>query len=642
MSSKLCAWVLLLIMAGLSAASAVAQQVSVSKTHAPQTFVAGGTGSFSVTVSYSGGEFYQATLTVTDTLDPAFTAGTPSGTGWTCTVNGQTVSCSTSVYYYQTGPAASITIPVTIAASASGTISNTVNASGIFDGQVTINATPYTDTVPISSASPPPPPQISVTETHTPATAFAAGGNGTLVIQANNSGMSSIVGTFTMTAALDPALTVSGVPTGTGWTCQVQGQTVTCATPANTPVPAQSTMNPVTVLVKVAGTAKSTISNTVNAQAQIPSEGGTQTVSATPYVDTIAVNASALTLTTNPPASLPAGGKGTFGITVTNSGTAPTNANINLAYTLATVFTPGTPVVTGSWTCQTSGQTVNCSDTDVLAINGSATVSIPVSVSATASGTVTNTAVASGGGTGASASVTDTVQITLPIAISVVETHTPAGGLTAGGTGSLSIQASNSGAGAITGTFTVTAALDPTLTVSGVPAGTGWTCQAQGQVVTCATAANTQVTANTALNPITVAFKVAGTANGAISNTINAQVQTATQTVAATPYVDKLTVNGPVLTLTTTPPATLQAGGKGSFGITITNSGTAADKRQFEFDLHARFGIYTRNSGGYGILDLSNDGTNGHLLGYGHSCCECDNDDKHTRVSVLERQWNRN
>src|SRR6185295_17959518 len=78
---------LVLLMAQVvSATSDPAVDLSITKTHAG-TFVSGGTGQYTITVSNSGAagiEREDNTITVTDTLPAGLTFNAASGTGWTC------------------------------------------------------------------------------------------------------------------------------------------------------------------------------------------------------------------------------------------------------------------------------------------------------------------------------------------------------------------------------------------------------------------------------------------------------------------------------------------------------------------------------------------------------------------------------
>ena len=87
---------------------------------------------------------------------------------------------------------------------------------------------------------------------------FIAGTNGAYTLTVNNTGGGTVSGTTTVTDTLATGLTyVSG--TGTGWTCGVAGQVVTCT--SSTAIPASSSMAPITLTVAVAGNMGNSVDN---------------------------------------------------------------------------------------------------------------------------------------------------------------------------------------------------------------------------------------------------------------------------------------------------------------------------------------------------------------------------------------------
>src|SRR5437868_15420211 len=72
-----------------------AADLTIAKSHVG-SFVRGSTGSYSLTVSNIGAAASSGLVTVSDTLPAGLTPSTASGTGWTCGVAGQTVTCTRS------------------------------------------------------------------------------------------------------------------------------------------------------------------------------------------------------------------------------------------------------------------------------------------------------------------------------------------------------------------------------------------------------------------------------------------------------------------------------------------------------------------------------------------------------------------
>jgi uncharacterized repeat protein (TIGR01451 family) len=107
--------------------------LTVTKTNTPSSFGAGSsTGYYTITVSNHGTVDTSGTVTVVDTLPAGITAAaTPTGSGWTCTVAGQTVTCTRTA----TVAAGAAAPPITLRAAVSGTLAgqiltNTVVVSG--------------------------------------------------------------------------------------------------------------------------------------------------------------------------------------------------------------------------------------------------------------------------------------------------------------------------------------------------------------------------------------------------------------------------------------------------------------------------------------------------------------------------------
>ncbi|HEY0310558.1 MAG TPA: hypothetical protein VGC43_05470 [Luteimonas sp.] len=100
-----------------------------------------------------------------------------------------------------------------------------------------------------------------------------------------------------------------------------------------------------------------------------------------------------------------------------------------------------------------------------------------------------------------------------PKALEVAKSH--AGDFTAGTNASYTLLVSNTGTATVTGTTTVKDTLATGLTfVSGT--GTGWSCGAVGQLVTCTSTAS--IPASTSMAPITLTVAVAGNLGASVSN----------------------------------------------------------------------------------------------------------------------------
>ncbi|HLA70542.1 MAG TPA: hypothetical protein VK624_03460 [Steroidobacteraceae bacterium] len=143
---------LVLLMAQVvSATSDPAVDLSVTKTHSG-SFVAGGTGQYTITVSNGSGpniEREDNTVTVTDTLPAGLTYNSATGTGWTCAAVAQVVTCTHPPLLNEGASHPPITLTVNVLESAAASVTNSVTVSTpSFDSNATNNtATDATATI---------------------------------------------------------------------------------------------------------------------------------------------------------------------------------------------------------------------------------------------------------------------------------------------------------------------------------------------------------------------------------------------------------------------------------------------------------------------------------------------------------------
>lgn len=120
-------------------------------------------------------------------------------------------------------------------------------------------------------------------------------------------------------------------------------------------------------------------------------------------------------LKTHSPATFTVGENGTYTITVSNLGFAPTDGTI---ITVLDTLPTGLTFISGSgsgWTVNAVGQTVTATTTAIIAAGASAPpITLTVAVGSSAASMVTNTVTASGGGSATTASVTDVATFLLP------------------------------------------------------------------------------------------------------------------------------------------------------------------------------------------------------------------------------------
>lgn len=101
-----------------------APDLTLAKAHSPASFAAGGrTGFYTLTVgNVSPASPTSGTITVVDTLPAGIVPTAAFGSGWTCSLAAQTVSCATAEVIAAGGSAAPITLQVAVDAGLSGQI----------------------------------------------------------------------------------------------------------------------------------------------------------------------------------------------------------------------------------------------------------------------------------------------------------------------------------------------------------------------------------------------------------------------------------------------------------------------------------------------------------------------------------------
>jgi uncharacterized repeat protein (TIGR01451 family) len=533
-------------------------QLSIVKSHAA-AFTAGSNGTYNISVSNTALGATTGVTTVTDVLPTGMTFVSGTGTGWTCSANGQTVTCTNSTSITPNS-STSISLVVAVASTVTGSVSNTATVAN--SGDVIAGTNSSTDTMTVNSSSAP---HLAITKSHSGN--FTAGTNGVFTLAVSNSGTVATTGAITVTDTLPTGLTfVSG--TGTNWTCAAAAQVVTCTNPG--PIAASAAAGNITLTTAVASSAPASISNTATAATT-----GSATASSTDTVTVTPTTAPDLAITKSHAGSFTAGTNGVFMIAVSNVGTAATTGAITVTDTLNASF--GFVSASGTnWTCAAAAQVVTCTNPGPIANAASAgNIALTVLVAgATSAGNLTNTATVAttGDSNTANNTSTDTVAITAAPDLAITDTATSV--FIPGANGTFSIAVNNVSTGPTFGPMTVTDTLNSNFTFVSA-AGTGWTCAAAAQVVTCTNPG--PIAGGAAAGTITLTVGVNAAATGNISNT--ATIATTDDNNAAnnsSTVSVPIGVNPPDLSITKTAVGVFSASSSASYTIGVSNVGTGS------------------------------------------------------------------
>ncbi len=530
---------------------------------------------FTLTASNVGAGATVGAVTVTDILPTGLTPLSAAGTGWTCTLAGQTVTCSRGDSLASNGVYPPITIAVSVSATAPTSITNTANVSG--GGEALANNTNNSAAATVAVLLPP-----TVSKSFTPSV-VNLGGSSSLVITVTNPNTTALQG-LALTDTYPANLINAAVPNAST-TCA--GGTVTATVSAGSvalsggsvAASASCTITVSVVLSSAAGTGA--YLNTIPAGAVTSSNAGANTAPATA---TLSVSAPDLTVTkTHTGASFYVGQtNAVFTLIASNNGAGgngSTLGQITLTDTLPAGLTPLSATGAG-WgpgvnACSVAAQVVTCVRNDVLAYGASyPAVTVTSKVTAAAAPSVSNTATVAGGAEPAANSnnnsATDTVPVllnpTVVKSFSVANTslNTPV---------TMTVTVSNPNSVEMTG-FGLTDAYPAGLQNTATPAASS-TC---GGAVTAAAAGTSLAVsgATIAANAnCTITVSVQASQVGSLTNAVPVGgVTTSNAGSNALPASATLIVASPDLTLTKTHIGNFYQGQSGAqFTLTAKNAG---------------------------------------------------------------------
>jgi len=451
-----------------SAVCAGLPDVSITKTHVG-IFTRGSSASYTITVqNVSASVATSGVVTINDTLPLGITPTGASGTGWSCAVAGQTVSCTRSDALAAGGSYPAITVTASVLQSAPATLTNTAVVSG--GGAVDPLKDTSIDTANVVSSA-----DLGVTDSGSP-NPVAAGGNITYTQVVTNSGPSA-ADNATLVAPIPANTTLVSMTAPAGWSCITPGTGGTGNLVCTDVNMAGLTAGTFTLVVNVnSGTANGTvIADSVSVSSSVAdpnSANNTATVSTL-----VGTTGPDLTVTNvASPNPVQANNPITYTQVVTNTGsTAATTATFTESTPPAnTTFVSITPPA--GWTCP--GSAPPCTNPSVAAgASGTFIVKYNVNVGTPAGTVITDTATvnAANQSFGAnSATATDVVAAATQADLALSTAATP-GSVFSGNNITYTQTITNNGPAAASAvSFTEATPLNTTFQSVLAPA--GWTC----------------------------------------------------------------------------------------------------------------------------------------------------------------------
>ncbi|WP_456236974.1 beta strand repeat-containing protein [Comamonas koreensis] len=433
-----------------------------------------------------------------------------------CAATGQTVTCQVPAGI-ATGGAVSFTIPVTPQPSAIGqSLVNTAQA----DANTGDPSCPAEAHCSGTTDNPVTAPQLSLTK-QSSVGAFTVGVPAQYVLTLSNTGTAATTEAAVVTDTMPAGLTIDTASLPAACTQVPAGsQTLVCTAPAGLASGASTSFT-------IGVTAQNALNGqSVSNQATASGGGDPLCAAGTATADlparckpqsTTAVDAPQLTLTKTA-ASLSVGVPSSYTLTVTNTGTAPTNAPITVTDLVPSSMTLGT-LPAG---CTAAGQQVNCVSTASLAAGNSISYVLPVTPQASAAPSVSNSASVQGGGdptcpTTDNCKVTNTTAVDAP---SLQLSKTDNGPWVVGQAGAqYTLTVTNTNASVATvGPITVRDSMPAGITPAAGTYG-NWVCTVSGQDVSCTSAASIAGGSSDAINlPVTVTAAAVGGATGDVTN----------------------------------------------------------------------------------------------------------------------------
>jgi uncharacterized repeat protein (TIGR01451 family) len=514
----------------------------------------GPTNVYDIDVENIGSAATTGPAVVTDTLPSGLTYVSATGTDWTCGAVGQVITCTHagSIAAGASADTIEVQVDATIPSGTASTVTNSASVATVNDAFGT-NNTDSDETLIIDS------PDVSITKSH--AGNLTAGSTAHYTLAVANDGPQPTAGTTTVTDTLPTGLTPTAA-SGTGWTCNIAGQDVTCD--RSDVIDADTAAPDIELQATVGLDAIPSVTNT--ASVSTPGDDNPSNDSSS---DPAIVRAIDLEITKSHAQPLRLGRTGHFQLDVKNIGDSPTVDTITVADTVPAGLTPTAASGTG-WNCNIAGQDVTCTRNDSLADGDSLpTIDVAVDVGAGAVPGVSNTATVDTTddyNPNNDSSTDEAAVVEVDAAVGITRT----GDFHSASTGTYLVSVDNDGVADTTGTTSVTVDLTAGLTAISA-GGSGWSCTL-GPQVSCDYAA----TIPSESSVPDIHLQVAIAANAPSNQTAVAQVTTAGDRNPDNDLaVDTTIVTGPDLTVSSSHTGDFKVGTNGSYTLSVHNGGSA-------------------------------------------------------------------
>jgi hypothetical protein len=547
------------------------------------------------TVTNQGNGTATGPINVNITLPTELSAPATFTSGnWTCTTSGVSIACSSqNTAGIPINTSVQFDVPVV---AAIGSVGKILSINGTIppatnEAIINNNSAIMTATNPVQTGTRP---DLQTVIGTIPT--LTEGTTSLIPVTVSNIGNGTATGGLTFSTNLPNGLSAPATFTQNNWTCNTSGQTVSCSNPntlglaPNAAVPFDI---PVTPAIGSAGTTP-TVSGLVNQVLnEIVTNNNTGTSTATqsiqpanrPDVQTI-IGQPATPFVEGLPSNVP--------VTLNNIGTAPATGPLTFSTNLPNGLSAPLTFVDGAWTCNTSGQTVSCSNPNTSglpATTGTTNFKIPVTPSVGTSGQTPTLSGSSSpvpnetatGNNTASMSPNDPIA---PMARPDLTTTIgqPAPGLTEGMTSQVPVTLTNIGTAPATGQLTFSTTLPNGLSAPATFTENGWTCSTSGQTVSCTnpnagTLPSTTGSNTTSFNiPVTPANGTAGqtpTLSGSSAPATN-EINTSNNGGTMTPATPISAMARPDIVTTIGQPTTpLTEGSASNIPVTLSNVGNA-------------------------------------------------------------------